>query len=75
MQISKRKRRNSVGMTQTSELRFSGVVQLAEWIANNVTDQHRQEKLMLQGVRNQCTIIITREDTAQWVTRSFGSAK
>jgi len=76
MKILKRKRKTSnVVASQSSELAFSNVTALADWIANNISDQHKQEKLMLQGVRNQYRIVVTREDRAEWVTRSFGSAR
>jgi hypothetical protein len=70
MQNFKRKRRNAIGMIGTSRLSFTNAIALADWIAKNVHDQHKQERLMLQGVRNQYTIEVSALDCAEWVSRS-----
>jgi len=66
----KRKRRNAISTLVPSKLKFKDAIALADWIANNIEDQRKQEKLMLQGVRNQYTIEVTASDTSHWVTRS-----
>jgi hypothetical protein len=39
-------------------LTFKNAFELATWIKNNISDELQQEQIMLNGVRNNYTIII-----------------
>jgi hypothetical protein len=69
MKSFKRKRRAAGGILATSQHTFPNVVALAEWISTNIFDQQKQERLMLEGVRNQCTITVTMLDRCEKLTR------
>jgi hypothetical protein len=40
------------------KIAFKNAFELAKWIKNNISDELQQEQIMLNGVRNNYTIII-----------------
>lgn len=65
----KRKRRTAGGILATSQHTFANVVALAKWINDNIADEHKQEKLMREGIRNAYTITVTMFDRSEKVSR------
>ena len=49
---------------------FSGILSLTDWVVDNITSFEKQEKYVLQGVRNNYEIVVDLIDTAEWVTRT-----
>lgn len=66
----KRKRRTASRMPATSQHSFANVSALAKWITENISDAHKQEKLMVEGIRNSYTITVTMFDRSEKLTRS-----
>lgn len=56
-------------MLATSQHTFPNVVALAKWITDNIHDQQKQERLMVEGIRNQYTITVTFFDRSEKLTR------
>ena len=49
---------------------FSCIHSLTNWVIDNINSFEKQEKYVLQGVRNNYEIVVDVLDTAAWVTRT-----
>ena len=49
---------------------FGCIHSLTNWVVDNITSLEKQEKYVLQGVKNNYEIVVDVLDTAEWVTRT-----
>lgn len=49
---------------------FSCIHSLTSWVVDNISSLEKQEKYVLQGVKNNYEIVVDVLDTATWVTRT-----